>query len=97
MKNQYQIVSFDFKGHGMNSLTGAAEYCLSTEKLVEEVKHVLFHVREKSPGNPIILCGHSMGGAIAIRAGHECEQQIDGLIIIDVVEGAAIEALPYMD
>jgi protein phosphatase methylesterase 1 len=51
----------------------------------------------KKPDVPVILCGHSMGGAIAIRVAHDCEAKLAGLIIIDVVEGTAIDALPFMD
>lgn len=43
-----------------------------------------------------------MGGAVATKAteallkGHFAER-IQGLIVIDVVEGSAIEALPFME
>lgn len=44
---------------------------------------------------PVVLIGHSMGGAIAV----ECSQLIPttvGLCVIDVVEGTALDALSSM-
>ena len=47
-----------------------------------------------------------MGGAIAIKtvfeastnsSGEEWSKHIAGLFVIDVVEGSAMEALPYME
>lgn len=46
---------------------------------------------------PIILMGHSMGGAIAVHTlHHECITSVIGLIVIDVVEGTAVDALASM-
>lgn len=44
---------------------------------------------------PIILIGHSMGGAVAVDAAHYIDS-IAGLCVIDVVEGTALEALSSM-
>lgn len=50
---------------------------------------------ETSP--PIILMGHSMGGAIAVHATHnEYIDSVVALIVIDVVEGTAVDALASM-
>ncbi len=44
-----------------------------------------------------------MGGAIACKSINEAlkypnlEQKIQGLVVIDVVEGTALEALPFME
>ena len=50
--------------------------------------------------------GHSMGGSIATKAvdyiqknhdGEEFSSHVRGLFIIDVVEGSAMDALPFME
>lgn len=49
---------------------------------------------EENP-SPIILMGHSMGGAIAVEAAHHIDSVV-GLCVIDVVEGTALDALSSM-
>lgn len=50
---------------------------------------------ENSPAT--ILMGHSMGGAIAVHATyHGYVPSVVGLIVIDVVEGTAVDALASM-
>lgn len=52
------------------------------------------------------MVGHSMGGSIATKAtakilkdyhDQEWHKQIQGLFVIDVVEGSAMDALPFME
>ena len=52
------------------------------------------------------MVGHSMGGSIATKAtakilndhaSEEFAKAIQGLFVIDVVEGTAMEALPFME
>lgn len=50
----------------------------------------------------MVIIGHSLGGSIACRivdtlTNVEKNERISGCIIIDVVEGTAIEALPFMN
>lgn len=45
--------------------------------------------------DPIILVGHSMGGAVAVRAA-ALIPNLYGLGVIDVVEGTAMDALASM-
>lgn len=49
---------------------------------------------------PLILIGHSMGGAFAIhlstRLQDESDTNLAALIVIDVVEGSALESLSGM-
>lgn len=50
---------------------------------------------EKAP--PIMLIGHSMGGAICVHIAHlELIPTLLGCVVIDVVEGTAMEALASM-
>ena len=94
-----QLVSFDFRGHGQNALIDG-EYEMDTNNLIAETLSVLNHIRELAPGVPIVVVGHSMGGAIGSKACLEDQNRggkISGLIMLDVVEGQAIDALPHMD
>lgn len=57
---------------------------------------------QKFPDKNCVLVGHSMGGSVCARvtdilSNQEKEERIVGSIIIDVVEGTAIEALPFMN
>lgn len=51
---------------------------------------------EKMPS--VVLMGHSLGGAIAVNIASavELELPIIGLVVIDVVEGSAMESLTSM-
>jgi len=46
---------------------------------------------------PLVLCGHSMGGAIAIRTAPKLPRDVlKAIVVVDVVEGTAVAALPKM-
>lgn len=46
---------------------------------------------------PTVLLGHSFGGAIAVWTAKECPMlSLQGLIVIDVVEGTAIGAQAHL-
>ena len=60
----------------------------------------------KHPGKSIIMVGHGMGGAIATKvanvletelSGSDLNKAVIGLVVIDVVESTAMEALPFME
>merc|ERR1712241_562010 len=55
------------------------------------------HVKSLETQPEVVLIGHSMGGALAVHAA--LEEQISGLIglvVVDVVEGTALDALSSM-
>lgn len=62
-------------------------------------------MQTKFPESTFVLVGHSMGGAIAAKVSKVLEREenrdinerVVGLIIVDVSEGTAIEALPFME
>lgn len=67
---------------------------------------VLEYVENKYKGRTIFLIGHSMGGSIATKVAHHIETEMQGstlekairaVIVIDVVEGTAMSALPHME
>lgn len=99
IKNECRIFSFDFRAHGHNQQVDGA-YELDVDSLVNEALSVMDHVRSITDNHPIVLIGHSMGGAIASKAALEDQKRgkgVVGLIVLDVVEGSAIDALPHMD
>ncbi|XP_046648629.1 protein phosphatase methylesterase 1-like [Daphnia pulicaria] len=89
-----QILAIDMRGHG-DSKTHNDEN-LSAETQADDIVSVVKHVFGSDPP-PIVLIGHSMGGAIAVHAAATDQlPMIAGLIVIDVVEGTAMEALASM-
>mgnify|MGYP006143306335 CR=1 FL=1 len=97
MSHMVRVVAFDQRAHGG---TGGCEGDLSAVQLVDDVVHVAAAVRASlgvAPDSPLMLVGHSMGGAIAARAG--ASGRISGLCgvgVVDVVEGTALAALQHM-
>mmetsp|Transcript_63545 Transcript_63545/g.73895 ORF Transcript_63545/g.73895 Transcript_63545/m.73895 type:complete len:408 (-) Transcript_63545:185-1408(-) len=97
-------IAFDFRGHGLSKFESDPDN-LSGETLVEDTLKIFDWVHKKYPESTIIVTGHSMGGSIATKATEIALQnkestlakRIQGMLIIDVVEGTAIEALPFME
>ncbi|GBP80301.1 Protein phosphatase methylesterase 1 [Eumeta japonica] len=90
-----QVVSLDIRGHGETTAKDPND--LSADTLVNDVKEVIYKLfGAELP--PLLLMGHSMGGAIAVRVANvpELENYVEGLVVIDVVEGTAMEALASM-
>lgn len=86
---------------------------------VQDAKALLISFFENiwpnSPAPSLVICGHSMGGAIAIRlatslsqsssshatdrsskSSNQSQLSVSGLVVVDVVEGTAMAALPHM-
>ena len=105
VNKNYRIISFDFRGHGFNTQTPHND--LSEKTLINDTLEVLNHIHEKYPDENLIILGHSMGGSIATKTCctilkeeekyKELYKKIQGLIVIDVVEGTAMDALPFME
>uniref|UniRef100_A0A8C9TD05 Protein phosphatase methylesterase 1 n=1 Tax=Scleropages formosus TaxID=113540 RepID=A0A8C9TD05_SCLFO len=78
-----RVVAVDLRGHGENA------HSLDVGKVLEAL------YGENAP--PIMIIGHSMGGAIAVHtaAGNHVPSLL-GLCVIDVVEGTAMDALNSM-
>ncbi|OSX81226.1 hypothetical protein BU14_0023s0031 [Porphyra umbilicalis] len=99
-----RVVAYDARAHG-HSVTAdpAREYELSAEQQVDDAVGVvtaLYGGGEAAGGPPVpplVIVGHSMGGAIATRLVASGRlPNVLGLVVIDVVEGTAVQALPYM-
>ncbi|XP_034252913.1 protein phosphatase methylesterase 1 [Thrips palmi] len=92
-----QVLAMDIRGHG-NTRTEDDEDLsgFTMAKDVGDVLHALYGSLE-GDAPPIVLMGHSMGGAVAVRAASEdFIPGLAGLAVIDVVEGTAMDALTSM-
>ncbi|ESO07941.1 hypothetical protein HELRODRAFT_75640, partial [Helobdella robusta] len=89
-----RCVAMDFRGHGDTHTSNEAD--LSADVMANDVGRVVYALYgEDIP--PIVLIGHSMGGAIAVHVAYkQTVSYLVGLIVIDVVEGTAMEALSGM-
>ncbi|KAJ4480053.1 Alpha/Beta hydrolase protein [Lentinula aciculospora] len=96
------VLAIDARRHGKTVSTLKQEdEDLSIGILVDDFVEVIQTIYPDPHVSPtLILIGHSMGGSIATRA---CTILLDGMYkiggvaVLDVVEGSAIEALPYMN
>ena len=57
---------------------------------------------QKHKQKNVVIIGHSLGGSVAVRitdmlTNQEKNEKIFGCVVIDVVEGTAIQALPFMN
>nr|CAG4640935.1 EOG090X07NZ [Eulimnadia texana] len=88
-----QIMAIDLRGHGSSKTSQSNN--LDIETLARDVVAVV-NAAFGDDIPPIVLVGHSMGGAIAVQTTLLEELPIMGLVVIDVVEGSAMEALASM-
>ncbi|XP_056010784.1 protein phosphatase methylesterase 1-like isoform X2 [Ostrea edulis] len=89
-----QCAAVDIRGHGDSSTSDDTD--LSAERLSSDVGNIVKEMYGDDPP-PIILIGHSMGGAIAVHAAfRNLIPSLIGLVIIDVVEGTAMDSLSSM-
>ena len=75
------------------------------ENMTNDAKNIILQIVENDSKNEgkenddvfIILVGHSMGGAIASKTVTLLPKGwVKGLILVDIVEGSAMDALPHM-
>ena len=104
MKDQIRVFSYDARGHGFNKQADKDD--LSKKTLINDFERVFKFLIEKEEfsDDTFIILGHSMGGSIAnfavehiINTDKELAKRIQALIVIDVVEGTAMDALPFME
>ncbi|KAF0852533.1 mitochondrial protein phosphatase methylesterase [Andalucia godoyi] len=100
-----RIAAIDMRGHGATVVASDESDDYSAETLVDDVLAVLCKLVEQQTVEAktgLVMCGHSMGGAIAIRACASALAEplfpwtVQSLVVIDMVEGTAMHALPFM-
>jgi len=96
------VLSLDARGHGSTTITPGQEILdLSLETLSRDFVNVLDKTKTQMGWQqlpPLILVGHSLGGAVVtdVAKGGKLGNSVLGYAVLDVVEGSAIEALQTM-
>lgn len=95
------MVFFFPSSHPIGHSVVSNEEDLSIDALTTDCLRILNHLLPDTKANkntPIIVIGHSMGGGVAVHVANDpsIKDRIRGLIVIDVVEGTALESLGVM-
>lgn len=89
-----RVVAMDLRAHGDSNAKNSED--LSADTMAKDVGKVVKSLYGDNPP-PIMIIGHSMGGAIAVHiAAANYVPSLIGLCVIDVVEGTAMDALNSM-
>lgn len=89
-----KVIALDQRGHGDTVTSNDTD--LAAPTLVQDVVNV-WSVLNGEERPPLVIMGHSMGGAVAVRAvAGNLLPNVKGLAVIDVVEGSALDALSAM-
>lgn len=95
------ILSPDCRGHGSTTTQEDSQPDLSLETLSSDLYNVIVLTKKQMGWRelpPIILVGHSLGGAVAtnLAKSGKLGNSLLGYAVLDVVEGSAIDALQSM-
>lgn len=77
-KEGFALFTYDLRGHGRSG--GARGHISSIEDFMKDIDILLEQARERYPGLPIILYGHSLGGIQVLHYGLIRKPNIKGII-----------------
>ncbi|GAW12279.1 hypothetical protein ANO14919_016420 [Xylariales sp. No.14919] len=95
------VFSLDARGHGSTAIPEGQALDLSLKTLADDLFTALRLTQKEMKWTeppPIILVGHSMGGAVVTELARSGRlgNALLGYAVLDVVEGSAIDALQHM-
>ena len=86
----YALYALDHRGHGRSA--GDRAVIDRMANAVEDLHTLVERAHNAYPGRPVVLLGHSMGGAVALAYTMEHEDALDALVLSAPL--AALEAAP---
>ncbi|KAG6915817.1 hypothetical protein DXG01_009691 [Tephrocybe rancida] len=101
-KGECGMLALDTRRHGKTvSTSDQTEDDLSIDVLVADFSEALRAIYpDPSVAPSLLFVGHSMGGSVVTRSCPillEHKYRVTGVAVLDVVEGSAIDALPFMN
>jgi alpha-beta hydrolase superfamily lysophospholipase len=93
VSNNSAVAGPDHIGHGKSD--GERALITDFEHVVDDLHHVTSALKERHPGRPAVLIGHSLGGLIAARYAQRHATELAGLVLSGPVLGswAAVTSL----
>ncbi len=88
----YAVEALDLRGHGRSE--GRRAVVGSMNEYLIDLGHFLRIVRERHPGAPMFLLGHSMGGCIATLYTITRKPSLEGLVLSGPAIGGMTPPLP---
>jgi acylglycerol lipase len=79
----YAVYACDLRGHGRSD--GERVFVRSFNEYLDDVSALLDQVRERQPGVPVFLLGHSMGGCIAALLLVTRRPRLEGVLLSGAV------------
>ncbi|KAI3634696.1 hypothetical protein MIR68_007077 [Amoeboaphelidium protococcarum] len=90
-----EVFCFDARGHGDSVNSGPLELQQLTDDAIAIVSAV--YSPEQMKQYDVILVGHSMGAPVMVQVALQSGwRNVIGIVMIDVVEGTALDAIRYM-
>jgi protein phosphatase methylesterase 1 len=87
------VLAIDLRGHGHTRTSDEGD--LSMQRMVDDVIAVMRAMyTQRMP--PLLLVGHSLGGALAVHLAASKQLPVCGLVMVDLVEGSAVDSLTHM-
>ena len=86
----YAVYAIDHRGHGQSA--GGRAVIDRMRNAVEDLHTLVERAAGAHPGRPVVLLGHSMGGAVALSYTAEHEDALDALVLsspLAVLEAAS--------
>ncbi|MDQ6777269.1 MAG: lysophospholipase [Actinomycetota bacterium] len=84
----YAVYALDHRGHGRSG--GPRAYIDRMDKAVADLDTLVLRAAEESPGRPVFLLGHSMGGTVSLCYALRHQDRLDALVLSGPL--AALEA-----
>ncbi len=75
----FAVYAFDLRGHGHSE--GVRVHIDAFEEYTSDLGRFLERVKQREPGRPVFLFGHSMGGAIVTLFTLEKKPEVQGLVL----------------
>jgi len=94
LKQHANVVALDLRGHGATHTDNDTD--LSTPTAVADITAALTALYAPNPPSPMVVAGHSMGGALAIRLTAANTLPVIGCLCLDLVEGSAIASMEHI-
>ncbi|KAJ1341286.1 hypothetical protein BSLG_004148 [Batrachochytrium salamandrivorans] len=92
--NECSILCFDARAHG---LTTSEEEDIPLNVLADDLAAIVNHLYPPPNRPDIVLVGHSLGGAVVVDVlTRSLIQGVRGVVVLDVVEGTALDSLSHM-